>query len=619
MNHTGDQMSRATTTAAGLHERFGLQAAATPGRIAVACGDVSLTYAELDRRATALAARVASQLAARPDDMTPRVGMFVQRSVDMIVAMLGILKAGAAYVPIDPRYPEQRIRFLLADAAVDLVVSRSADVQPVLAGQRLLLTDQPAAADDRWTPRPARPDDAAYVIYTSGSTGVPKGTVVEHGNVTRLFDVTAPQFGFSADDVWSVCHSVSFDFSVWEIWGALLHGGAALLVPGEVVESPARLAAFVAAHGVTILSQTPSAFGQFARAAAADALAFPALRTIVLGGERLEAGHLRCWFAHFGAALPQVINMYGITETTVHVTYRRMAASDLERPEHSPIGLPLADLQVHLLDEHGDAVGPGQQGEMVITGAGVARGYLGRPELTRERFPMLPLGPGGSTVPAYRSGDMARWHDGELMYLGRQDDQLKVRGFRIELREIEYQLEQCAGVTHCVAAVQDLGDGDKRLLAFVVIDADAALPAPALMVEAQRRLPPQMVPSRVIPVAAIPLTSNGKRNKEKLMNDMTTSDQQNQEAVRGQSQGTTQVVAEISAAMMGEQGLSWDIDLFDQGATSLSLSRIILELNARYALQLTGAELDGDCSIINIASTVNRAVKQNNSTMERAA
>jgi len=598
---------------AGLHERFAAQAAATPHHIAVVCGDTRLTYAQLDRRATALAARLAPMLG----DGEARVGMFLQRSVEQIVAMLGILKAGAAYVPIDPRYPEQRIRFLLDDADVRVVVTCSADQQPLLSGHRLLLTDQPDPADVSWTPRPALPTDAAYVIYTSGSTGVPKGAVVEHGNVTRLFDVTAAAFGFCDSDVWTVCHSISFDFSVWEIWGALLYGGTALIVPADVVEAPARLAAFVADQGVTLLSQTPSAFGLFARAAAGMPRA-PALRAIVLGGERLEAGHLRPWFDAYGDATPQVINMYGITETTVHVTLRRMTRADLAQP-HSPIGLPLADLQVHLLDAGGAAVAPGEPGEMVITGAGVARGYLGRPELTRERFPLLPLGPGGAVVRAYRSGDLARWHEGELVYLGRQDDQLKVRGFRIELREIEHQLEQCAGVTECVAAVQDLGEGDRRLLAFVVVDAAVTTVASALMVAAQRRLPPQMVPSRIIVVPAIPLTSNGKRNKEKLMNDMTKSDGQPREAGQGQPQGTTQAVAEISAAMLGDQSLSWDIDLFDQGATSLSLSRIILELNARYSLRLTGAELNGDCTIINIAGTVNRAIKQSQSTMERAA
>ena len=588
----------------GLHQLFEQQAARTPDRIALSYQGRRLTYRQLDQHASAVAARLAPLLS-EPSQL---VGLCMARGCELIVGMLGILKAGAAYLPIDPGYPAARIGYLIDDARIEIVLTGAGKACPLPA---TLVT---VAINLSGFPGPSRravavgPRDSAYVIYTSGSTGQPKGVVVEHGNVTRLFSACAARFQFSERDVWTMFHSISFDFSVWEIWGALLHGGELVVVPGEVAAAPVRFAALVQDSAVTILSQTPSAFGHFAQAAIGSARAFPALRRVVLGGERLEASHIRRWLGHYGAQPALLVNMYGITETTVHVTYREIGLADMADAHQSPIGEPLADLCVHLLDPQGQPVADGETGEIVVSGAGVARGYLRRAALNAERFGLLPLGAAGELVRAYRSGDLGLRAGGELRYVGRADDQVKLRGYRIELREVEYQLGLIAGVESCLVAVQDLGDGDKRLVAFVVAAAGSADIARTVMAEAALRLPPQMLPARCIEVTHIPLTSHGKRNGQELMNQM---DNTSRSAAGELKKSSATVVADICRALLGEQDLSWDVDLFDQGATSLSLSRMILELNAQLGLQLTGIEFDGDCSIMNIAAVVNRESKRN--------
>jgi amino acid adenylation domain-containing protein len=600
--------------AMGLHQVFERQAAATPDRIALECDGRSLTYRELDACASAVERKLASVASERG----ALIGLYVDRSCELIVGMLGILKAGATYVPLDPRYPDARLRYLADDARLAGVVVRAGERKQI-PGVAARVEAGLAAVSERALPGVAVAlDDSAYVIYTSGSTGEPKGVVVEHGNVTRLFSASDRHFRPDARDVWTMFHSVSFDFSVWEIWGALLHGGKLVIVPSAVAEAPGRFAELVETAGITMLSLTPSAFSHFAQAAIAAGRRFPALRHVVMGGERLEATHLKRWLDHYGDRSPRLVNMYGITETTVHVTYRALSQADVVHEQASPIGVPLDDLQVHLLDAAGHTPPPGEPGEIVVTGAGVARGYLRRPELTADRFCMLPLGPGGERVRAYRSGDLACRTGGELRYLGRADDQVKLRGFRIELREVEYQVGSIPGIESCMVVVQDLGNDDRRLLAFYVATSRDPALATTLMAEAARRLPPQMVPARFIEVPAIPLTSNGKRNGQALMKTLETISQVEASAQSRQTPSTTEVVAGICGEMLNESNLSWDTDLFDQGATSLSISRIILQLNARLGLQLSGVELDGDCSITNIAAVVNRVSKRKTQQVENA-
>ena len=450
--------SERTSTAAHegcLHELFAAQAQKTPDRIALTFEGRSLDYAELDRRSRIIAAQLRER-GVGPDDL---VGLYCERSFDMVVGLLGILIAGGAYVPLDPRYPRERIEYIVRDAGVQVIVADAeSDLEANVAVLRLNSSLFEQAAPEP-LPSNSRPNNAAYVIYTSGSTGRPKGVVVEHRHATRLF-AAANTLVPRETDVWSVFHSIAFDFSVWELWGALLHGGRAVIVPYWVSRSPEAFRQLVLDEGVTVLSQTPSAFNSFMAVDSPDSPDSRSrkLRAVVFGGEALEPQRLASWVAAHGDAAPDMINMYGITETTVHVTQRVLTASDFEGGT-SPIGESLIDLSVHVLDQHGSPVPIGVWGELYVSGAGVARGYLGRPELTSTRFVPDPFGPSGSRM--YRSGDAGRRrYDGCLEFRGRLDDQIQLRGFRIELGEIEAVLVEHPSVRQAVVAART-DDGDQ--------------------------------------------------------------------------------------------------------------------------------------------------------------
>ncbi len=497
----------------------------------------TLSYAALDARSDRLAARLAS-LGVGPDVL---VGLCARRSPEAVVGMLGILKAGGAYVPIDPSYPAERIEYLLADCAAPIVVAAK-DTAEVIGGRHPTLVwiegddvvidpaaGAPDAAELERGGLPAAGDgNLAYIIYTSGSTGQPKGVAVEHRNVVRLFEQTEPWFGFDHRDTWALFHSISFDFSVWEIWGALLYGGRLVLLPETTSRSPALLTSLLRSERVTVLNQTPSAFRQLVRVmfdadadADADGTSGLSLRLVIFGGERLEPRLLAPWIDRHGDQRPALVNMYGITETTVHCTYRPITAADLETDAVSPIGVPIPDLRVHLLDGDGKPVPDGAPGEMHIAGGGVARGYLNRPQLTAQRFvPAAELG----EERLYRSGDLAvRLPGGELAYLGRVDDQLKIRGYRIEPGEIEQCLSQAPEVGRAVVAPRDFGGGDIRLVAYL-LPAHAAdtgeQAAMQLATKAERhavtKLPRHLRPSLYKVVTEIPMTLQGKVDRDAL-------------------------------------------------------------------------------------------------------
>ncbi|MET0397982.1 MAG: amino acid adenylation domain-containing protein [Longimicrobiaceae bacterium] len=364
---------------------------------------------------------------------------------------------------------------------------------------------------------PATPDNLAYVIYTSGSTGTPKGVGVTHANVSRLFDATDDRFGFGEGDVWTLFHSYAFDFSVWEIWGALLHGGRLVVVPHEVSRSPEAFLELLRRERVTVLNQTPSAFNGLVRAdEAASADGGLALRYVVFGGEALEPAALRPWMDRHGEERPRLVNMYGITETTVHVTWREVEREDAEGGRGSRVGAPIADLAVYLLDPRGEPVPEGVPGEMYVGGAGVARGYLGRPELTAERFVPSPFS-GVAGARLYRSGDLARWRPGgDLEYLGRTDQQVKVRGFRIEPGEVEAALVGLPEVREALVAAPADASGERRLVGYVVPAQGAAPTVESLRRGLLERLPEYMVPAAFVLLDAFPLTANGKTDRRAL-------------------------------------------------------------------------------------------------------
>jgi amino acid adenylation domain-containing protein/non-ribosomal peptide synthase protein (TIGR01720 family) len=492
-----DRLARAT-----LHEIFEQQAALTPDAVALTCDGESLSYRELDDRASHLAAHLHT-LGVGPEVI---VGLCIERSLNLVVGLLAILKAGGAYLPLDLAYPPERIAFILEDARAPIVLTQRSLLEklPSLAAQCVCIDALPASSGKSTEMETPRADGLAYVIYTSGSTGKPKGCCVTHRNVVRLFQNTAAWFRFGADDVWTMFHSVAFDFSVWEIWGALLYGGRVIIVPHRISRSPEQFHELLARERVTILNQTPSAFRQLI---AADAGAAPlaALRVVIFGGEALELQSLKPWFDRYGDARPQLINMYGITETTVHVTYRPLRAGDLG--SGSVIGIPIPDLRIHILDPALRPVPIGVPGEMFVGGEGVARGYLNRPELTAGRFIESPFSQG---MRLYRTGDLARWLPGrDIEYLGRIDHQVKIRGFRIELGEIESVLVQHPHVREAVVVARAGAHGEQRLLACIV--PDGVNPAAGdLRAHLKSKLPDYMVPAAFVCIERFPLTNNGK-------------------------------------------------------------------------------------------------------------
>jgi len=415
-----------------IHQQFEAHAQARPDATALIFDGQTLSYSELNRRANQVAHHLLA-LNIRPDD---RVAICVERGPQMIIGLLGVLKAGAGYVPIDPAYPLDRIGFTLQDSAPVALLMQAAtrDRVAALDVPHLDLDSAHLKAELESNPQipELTPAHLAYVIYTSGSTGLPKGVMVEHRNVARLFSATEEWFQFNQQDIGVLFHSFAFDFSVWEIWAALAFGGQLLLIPQAVSRSPDDCYALLCETGVTVLNQTPSAFRQLIAAQGRSTLQH-SLREVVFGGEALELGLLKPWYARVGNAGTRLVNMYGITETTVHVTYRPLQAADAQLLGVSPIGVRIPDLQLYVLDAQREPVPAGVIGELYVGGAGVARGYLNREALTAERFINDPFGENADSR-LYKTGDLARWAaDGSLEYLGRNDDQVKIRGFRIEL------------------------------------------------------------------------------------------------------------------------------------------------------------------------------------------
>ncbi|WP_405402111.1 amino acid adenylation domain-containing protein [Streptomyces sp. NBC_01104] len=581
---------------ATLHELFEARAAGGSDAVALVPehGD-RVTYADLDARAN----RMARLLRAHGVGPEAVVGVCLERGTDLVATLLGVLKAGAAYLPVDPAYPADRIAFLLKDASPAVVVTTAAlgeRLEPAGQGPELVTPDdareldgRPLTAGER---QPRLPDHPAYVIYTSGSTGTPKGVVVTHRAVTDLFAQSRGLFGFGPDDVWSWFHSFAFDFSVWEIWGALLHGGRVVVVPYEVSRSPEEFLELLERERVTVLSQTPSAFYQLMVAEERRPDAVAALRTVVFGGEALDPARLTGWWERHGNSGtngPRLVNMYGITETTVHVTFRELAARDTAG---SVIGRGLPGLSVYVLDERLSPVPVGVAGEMYVAGERLARGYLGRAGLTAERFVACPHVPGGRM---YRTGDRARWTgDGELVFAGRADDQVQIRGFRIEPGEIQAVLAECPGVDQVAVVAREGATGDVQLVAYVVPQQPArgasALPGaaeaaadaelvPLVRGFAATRLPGHMVPAAVVALEELPLTVNGKLDRKALpAPDFAALAGAGQ---RMPANDREEAVCAAFAQVLGLATIGMDDDFFALGGHSLLAVRLAETLRER--------------------------------------
>jgi amino acid adenylation domain-containing protein len=599
-----------------IHQLFEEQVEKTPDAIAVVFVDEQsstrsrsvsdrrrvnqqLTYQELNQRANKLANYLQS-LGVRSEVL---VGICVERSLEMVVGILGILKAGGAYVPLDIAYPQERLAFMLSDSQVSILLTQQHLVEKLPEHQATIVCLDTDWEDIAKTPSQptkiaVKPNNLAYVIYTSGSTGQPKGVLISHCNVVRLFAATQPWFQFSQNDIWSLFHSYAFDFSVWEIWGALLYGGRLVIVPYYVSRSPELFYNLLLQEKITVLNQTPSAFQQLIQFEASlnnnsNSSINLNLRFVIFGGEALNIQSLKPWFDRHGDKFPQLVNIYGITETTVHVTYRPINIADLNSSS-KVIGCAIPDLQLYILDSHLQPVPVSVAGEIYVGGAGLARGYLNRPELTAQRFISHPFN-NQPEARLYKTGDLARYlPNGDIEYLGRIDNQVKIRGFRIELGEIETLLNQHPNLREAKVIAREDIPGDKRLVAYIIpnsvkgefnsLESEISYQIRDYL---KQQLPDYMVPAAFVVLESFPLTNNGKVDYRALPTPNYTSARSNYIAPQNPIE---KAIADIWSQVLKVDNIGIDNNFFELGGHSLLatqvLSRIRQEFNQEIPIHL---------------------------------
>ncbi|MEH2455650.1 amino acid adenylation domain-containing protein [Nostoc sp.] len=625
-----------------LHELFEAQVEKTPEAVALKFEGQQIIYRELNQQANQLA-HYLQTLGVKPETL---VGVCVERSLEMIVGILGILKAGGAYVPLDPSNPQERLNHILEDAQVQVLVTNSQLHNTLDQSNFVVCLDEEADKIAQF-PRNnlvsgVQGDNLAYMIYTSGSTGKPKGVLITHHNVVRLFKATKDWYQFNQTDVWTLFHSFAFDFSVWELWGGLLYGGCVVVVPYEVSRDSQAFYNLLVAEEVTVLNQTPSAFYQLIQVDEhSNTTEKLSLRVVIFGGEALSLPLLQPWFERHGDQLPQLVNMYGITETTVHVTIRRLTLADVKATS-SLIGLPISDLQIYLLDKYQEPVPIGVVGEIYVGGRGVARGYWRRSELTQERFVPNPFS-NQQQGRLYKTGDLARYlPTGELEYKGRIDHQVKIRGFRIELGEIKALLSGHQAVQECIVLAREDKPNNKRLVAYIVpertqastilnlvslreqgILGDAPLGAAKgdrslyelpngkqcfpqktgsksigdrqstwnsleryiqdLRHYLNEKLPEYMIPSAFVVLEKFPLTSNGKVDScalpipEKFKNGLESS-------FVAPSTPTQEILANLWAAILSIEKVGIYDNFFDLGGHSLLATSLLFRIRQAFAI-----------------------------------
>ncbi|MGR6027322.1 amino acid adenylation domain-containing protein [Rhodococcus erythropolis] len=569
-----------------------------------------LSFGELDAAANRLARKLIES-GVGPESL---VAVILPRSVELVVTLLAVVKAGGGYLPIDPTYPAERIAFTLGDARPVCVVAAGdvVDVEvPVLDVMALDLANydgSPVSDGDRRSA--LRADDIAYVIYTSGSTGKPKGVAVSHRNVVELFANAQPRFGFDGSDVWTLFHSYAFDFSVWELWGPLLYGGTVVVVDYLTSRSPEQFRELVVRERVTVLNQTPSAFYQFAEAdrMAGDSAGSLSLRHVIFGGEALDLSQLVRWYDRHDDSSPRLVNMYGITETTVHVSFSALDSVMVRKATGSVIGRGLGGLSVFVLDDRLRPVPVGVRGEMYVAGGQLSRGYVGQPGLTAGRFVANPFGRSGSGDQMYRTGDIARWNaDGVLEYAGRSDSQIQLRGFRIELGEVEAALLRVPGVAGAVAVVRsDVALGD-RLVGYVIPEAGMDLAASVVSTRVSEFLTGYMVPDAVVVLEELPLTVNGKLDRKALPEPVFEVRE-----YRTPATDTELAVAAVFADVLGVERVGLDDDFFALGGNSLVATRLVARLGRALETTIPVRVLFENSNVESLAAAISSHVSSGN-------
>ncbi len=594
-----------------LLDLFAAQVSRTPEKIALQFQNTHLSYRDLDERST----RLANYLVKKGVGVEDFIPICIDRSLEMIISILGVLKAGAVYVPIDPEYPKERISYILNDTKCDFIITNGANHQlmDALTGSATLVTiDTDWSAIQKMESTPTiiniKPNNLAYIIYTSGSTGTPKGVMIEHYNVVRLFFNDSPFFDFNEHDVWTMFHSFCFDFSVWEMYGALLYGGKLIIVPKETAKNANAFAELIAKEKVTILNQTPSAFyilQEYILNQNSDDLA---LRYIIYGGEALNPLKLKTWKNRFKEC--RLINGYGITETTVFTTFIEIT-EELCKSSKSLIGWVIPTLYGYVLNANQEKCNINEEGELYIGGEGLARGYLNLPELTDYRF-IIDHFNKDKTAKLYRSGDIVKLlADGSYEYVGRIDEQVKINGYRIELGEIENHINQFPGIEQIIVIAKESSHGEKKLVGYY--KSDVKIDKQSLIKFLQQKMPDHMVPRIYIKIDYVPLTSNGKADKRAI--EKIKISRPDLDTIYKKPQSVTEKnIYNIWNDFLEIDKIGIDDNFFELGGDSLMAQRTIVALKNTYQYELPITKIYQLPTIAALASYLEKSKKKHRSS-----
>ncbi|MBL6449153.1 amino acid adenylation domain-containing protein [Fulvivirga sp. 29W222] len=589
-----------------IHQLFEQQVDANPEAIAVVEGGHEYTYGELNERANQLAHYLMEEHQVKANDM---VALVAGRSAKALTGVLGILKSGAGYVPIDPAYPQDRIKYMLEDTGSKVVLTDTENVEESdLTKGMISLNDHSEEISSYSSENPengVRSNDLAYVIYTSGSTGKPKGVMVEHRNVIRLLFNEAFGFEFSASDVWTLFHSMSFDFSVWEIWGALLYGGRLVIVPEADAGNPEEVVRILEQEKVTVFNQTPSFFQHIARQIISrENPPNLFLRYVIFGGEALNPNALKDWYQRYSEV--KLINMYGITETTVHVTYKEIGEKEIAEGL-SNIGKPLPASSIYVMDENHQLKPIGTTGELVIGGKGVSRGYLNNEELTKKKFISNPY---TADETLYCSGDLGMLlPGGEIQYMGRMDQQVKIRGYRIELGEIEHALLNYKGIKEVVVTAGKDSTGVDCLTAYLTIDGTEPYSSKMMREHLHKFLPEYMVPSSFVVMDSLPLTNNGKIDRAKLPTpDAAGALESGENYIAPRNTWEEQMVT-IWEELLGKQRISVLDNFFAIGGHSIKAVQLISRINKEMKAKLELRDIFSNPTLEQLSEVAAKAEK----------